>query len=283
MSTLAQQNGWAEWLRLRSVQQKLGKIVTVFMVCALVSVVDGLQGLMRHGADVVELVPGQAESLSGACPFKNPVASDLKATLSEGAPLHFELEGFFVGYVLGSGMWRGHIIADETAQPGEWTLRVGFKGTGGQGMAYKVYVYADEQEREAAAPSYVRRFLGANAFWLGAGLVCASLVLGFVNYRFGRSAMLLLRGMGYSEIYHVEQGRDGTQHCFCLDFPGHRVLNVGDALDVVNQQGAPQGQMQVVTVAKRNVELRRTGSPAENGWLVRLVIPKGGSAYVSQS
>lgn len=277
MNSIVQQDKWAEWHRLRGVQQMLGRIGAVVLLCAALCMVDGLQGLMRHGADVVELVPGQAESLSGGCPFKNPVASDLKASLPEKAPLHFELEGFFVGYVLGSGMWRGHIIADETAQPGEWPLRIGFKGTGGQGMTYRVVVYADEVERENAAPSFVKRYIGANAFWLAAALGVASLAIGFVTFRFGRNALLLLRSMGYSEIDRLGLGKDGEQHCFCLDFAGHRALQVGEMLDVIDQQGQPRGQVQVVTVEKRSVELRRMGEPPETGLLVRLVIPKGGS------
>lgn len=282
MNTSMQHAHWAEWHRLRGIQQTLGRIGAVFLLCAALSMVDGVQSLMRHGADVVELIPGQAESLSGGCPFKNPIASDLKATLPDKAPLRFELEGFFVGYVLGSGMWRGHIIADDTAQPGEWLLRVGFKGTGGKGMAYKVIVYADEQERQNAAPSYVRRFLGLNSFWLAGVLGVISLALGFVTFRFGRNALLLLRSMGYSEIDHLGLGKDGEQHCFCLDFAGHRALQVGELLDVFDQQGQPRGQVQVVTVEKRCVELRRVGEAPETGLLVRLVTPKGGM-YVSQS
>lgn len=283
MNGMMQQPAWTEWHRLRGIQQTLGRIGAVFMLCATLMVVDGVQGLMRHGADVVELVPGQAESLSGSCPFKNPIASDLKVTLPDTAPLRFELEGFFVGYVLGSGMWRGHIIADKTAQPGEWRMRVGFKGTGGQGMGYRVIVYANEQERENAAPSYIKRFLGLNSFWLAGSLVLASLVTGFVTFRFGRSALLLLRSLGYSEIYRVAPGKDGQQHSYCLDFPGHRALQVGEALDVIDQQGNPQGQVHVVTVEKRNVEMRRVQGAIANGYLVRLVIPNKGGSHVSQS
>ena len=282
MSTFAEEPRWAEWHRLRNVQQTLGRIGAVVLLCAALCVVDGLQALMRHGADVVELVPGQSESLSGGCPFNNPIASDLKVTLPDKAPLRFELEGFFVGYVLGSGMWRGHIIADEIAQPGEWQLRVGFKGTGGQGVAYRVVVYADEDERESAAPSFVKRFFGANAFWLAAAFGVVSLAFGFVTFRFGRNALLLLRSMGYSEIDRLGPGKDGEPHCFCLDFAGHRALQVGEMLDVIDQQGRPRGQVQVVTVEKRSVELRRVGGAPETGLLVRLVIPKGGT-HVAQS
>jgi Glucose-6-phosphate isomerase len=66
---------------------------------------DGLQGLVRSGADVIEVLPGGSVPISGPLTIKNPVNSDLNAQFSPANPsLSYDLEGFFAGYWFGNGM-----------------------------------------------------------------------------------------------------------------------------------------------------------------------------------
>lgn len=102
----------------------------------------------------MDLLPGEAISLSGPSALKNPLDSDVLIRFKpENAPLHFNLEGFFTGYWFGNGMWRGGVQAEPQAEPGSYELRVSFKGAAGQAeQPFVLVVWADEAAGRAGSP-----------------------------------------------------------------------------------------------------------------------------------
>lgn len=137
---------WQSLRRYRRIQRFWGGCAALLLAVALLGLLDGVQALMRLGADHLEILPGGSETLSGPCPFKNPLNSDIQARFTpENAPLHFSLEGFFAGYWFGNGMWRGEVRAEPEAGPGRYELRIAFKGAAAQSaQKYVLLLRADE-------------------------------------------------------------------------------------------------------------------------------------------
>lgn len=247
---------WQSLRRYRRIQRFWGGCAALLLAVALLGLLDGVQALMRLGADHLEILPGGSETLSGPCPFKNPLNSDIQARFTpENAPLHFSLEGFFAGYWFGNGMWRGEVRAEPEAGPGRYELRIAFKGAAAQSaQKYVLLLRADEASLRAASPSWVRRLTGWNAFIAAAWFGCLGTLCGLRTYLLGRRCFELLRRLGCSEIFRVS-ANGASCHIWCLASradtprPGEvcRVLNdAGQALGAARAEKAHKGVLELI-------------------------------------
>ena len=116
MGDFINSRGWQNCLQTRAKQRYWGALCALLLGFVMLGMLDGLQGLARSGADVIEVLPGGSVPISGPLTIKNPVNSDLKAQFTPETPaLVYELEGFFSGYWFGNGMWRAAVRADAKA------------------------------------------------------------------------------------------------------------------------------------------------------------------------
>ena len=241
---------------------------------ALVCVLDGLQSLRRGEADLLELLPGSSAAISGPIAVRNPVTSDVQAKfLPEESPLTFELEGFFTGYVFGSGMWRGRVCADESANPGRYALRVAFRGLPANAVQrFPVRVYADASAMQEASLSFICRYLGMNPFWLAAGCCVAGLLVGLVVFFMGHRRLQQLAALRCGEVVMVRREAQGLcVWCLLYDL---RAPATGTCCTVLDMRGTVLGQARVNGVRKGTLEMFMSGhSNVSAGCLVLLPSP----------
>ena len=263
---------WQGWRRLRSFQNLFGRLSAVCMFLAALALFDGLQGIMRTGTEQIDLIPGESEAVSGSCPFKNPVVSDVHVNLRTAeAPLRFALEGFFVGYWVGNGLWRGQVVADAGTPPGTWRMRVNFRGASmppGVGE-YAVRVFSDAAERQAASPSFIRRYFGVNAFWPFAVLLGAGVALGLATYLFGRRIFRILARMSLCEIFRTSPAGAAPFMVWCVALNGSW-LRPGDRFPVYSPEGERTGRAVIRGMEKMTVQLEMEEGEAAVGCLVDL-------------
>lgn len=254
MAVLTELPAWRVWRSVRAWHLWAGRCAALLLLAACLALADGVQSLMRGGADRVELLPGDEESVSGPCPFKNPVAGDVLVTFSpDGAPLSFALEEFFAGYWLGSGMWRGRVLADAAAPTGRWVMRVRFKSAVGmQDKSYTIFVFHDQAGRLAASPSFLHRFCGLPPFLAAGGCGALGFVFGLATYLLGRRAFRLLTEMGLSEIFRVSDGV--PRRAWCLLTTGDRPQS-GQSLPVLATDGRDLGLARAARVEGASLEL----------------------------
>lgn len=202
MRALLENPLWHKALMERKRQRVIGAASGVFLTIALLAMLDGLIAQMREGDQLLQLLPGQAVTISGPVRFQNPLERDLVARFTpENAPLEFRLEGFFSGYWFGNGMWRGTITAAEKADAGDFDLRISFLGApASTTQIYKIEIFSDAMALRAASPSLLRRFTGLNPFLMAAWTGVCGVLLGIVTYIFGRRYNDLLTRLGLSEI-----------------------------------------------------------------------------------
>lgn len=204
---------WAKKYRAR--QRLTGWLSGILLALAMLALFDGLIAQMRQGANELELLPGQSITISGPCAVKNPLPEDLSAQFTpENAPLAFELEGYFPGFWFGNGMWRGKITAEETAQPGDYGLRIAFRGaTSATAQQYLIRIFAGPANLQAASLSFITRMLDLNPFMLAAVLGCAGIGLGILTWWFGSRFYKALPDLGLAEIF-ASDPKDSTLWCF---------------------------------------------------------------------
>lgn len=262
---------WQALRRHRRLQRFWGGCSALLLAAALLGLLDGVQALMRLGADHLEMLPGGSETLSGPCPFKNPLSSDMEVRFTpENAPLSFSLEGFFAGYWFGNGMWRGEVRAEPGAGPGRYALRVIFKGAAAQSaQKYVVVLRADEASQRAASPSWIYRITGWNAFITAASLGCLGFFCGLGTYWLGRRCFHLLAKLGCAEVFRVSAGGEPCRIWCLAAAPGGP--RPGDVRRVLNDAGQTLGEARAVKVHKSVLELvMLDGASALPGCLVCL-------------
>ena len=246
---------WHAATLARTRQHALGLVSGVLLAVALLGLFDGLLAEMRGGPNQLELLPGEALTLSGPAALKNPVSSDLVARLTPpDAPVRFSLEGFFTGYWFGNGMWRGEVMAEPGAAPGSYGLRITFKGAIGQApQVYTLIVHADAGARRDASLSFLRRWFDVNPFVLAALCGGLGVLLGGATYAFGRRHVRLLAELGCSEIYRAGLAGE-TCRIWCLAAKA-AAPRPGTVRMVLDPAGTVIGEARVEQWRKGSLEL----------------------------
>ena len=255
MQTVLDDATWDACQNIRQRQRKLGFVCALLLAVALLCLVDGLQGLMRSGATVLELLPERSAALSGPLTIKNPVTKDIEVSFSPpGAPLSFNLEGFFAGYWFGNGMWRGTVAATSEAEPGSYQMRVAFRGAAASTFQnYTVIVRADAVDMRANSTSFAKRFTGFNPFAVAVGFVGLSVLVGVGVYRQGCMLIRTLVSLGCGEIVRVQQEKGGLR-LWCLLY-GSRPPYEGTVCAVITTEGSVLAHARAGTAAKGSLQL----------------------------
>lgn len=301
MGEFIKSQGWQDCLQTRARQRYWGALCALLLCFALMGMFDGLQGLARSGADVIEMLPGGSLSISGPLTIKNPVNSDLKAQFTPANPaLIYDLEGFFAGYWFGNGMWRGSVRADAEAEPGSYSLKVSFRGAAASTTQhYTVIVHADETAMRAASTSYFRRITGYNPFVLAAGSCGLALLVGVMVFRLGSQYIRQLTTLGCGEIVRVQQdgvhpAQTQSSRIWCLLY-GLRAPAKGTPCAVYDAQGMPLGiarageankgtlELNFDSITSPVVEAGATNTAVRPGCLVQLRPPKSLSPPATDS
>lgn len=233
-----------------------GTLCALLLALALGCVLDGLQALRRNEANLLELLPGESVAVSGPIAIRNPTSGDILTRFSpEEASLSFSFDGFFTGYIFGSGMWRGKVLADAGARPGRYILHVRFRGTPGSAVQrYPVRIYADADDMRAASFSCIRRFVGQNPFMLAAGFCVVGLSTGLVVFLLGQRHIRQLRALGCGEVVMVR--REGRNVCLWCLLYGQRAPAPGAQCAVLNSRGEITGRAHITAVRKGTLEMR---------------------------
>ncbi|MBQ7584740.1 MAG: hypothetical protein IJU40_00630 [Desulfovibrionaceae bacterium] len=237
MDNQAQNAAWNLWYKRRSWLILSGKISAVFFLLAVLLLLDGLQALVRTSSDTISLVAGESTGLSGPCPFQNPVASDLKVSFTpKDGDLEFELEGFFAGYLLGNGMWRGVIKAKREAETKSYKLKVSFKGADAQGQSFSILIFHDFAAYCQAQPSFSLAYLGLKPFLFSAFLAALGFFFGLCTYLWSKKNLKLLNNLGYAEVFRLSPGPEDPRLLWCSSL-GLGNLKVGDKFQVYSVAG----------------------------------------------
>lgn len=246
------------WQARRKQQLLAGKICAFFFLCALLALIDGLQTLLRTDTDEILLMAGQSDGISGPCPLQNPVSTDLEVRFTPAdTTLRFELEGFFAGYLIGNGMWRGRLIAPENQASSDVSLVVAFKGTA-KGQKFRIHVFANEEDLRAQTPSFILRLFGLQAFVVAGVLALVALLPALVNYALGRNNLKLLQKLRLAEVFRVQSKEtdQGQKLLLWCTAKGGEKLRIGENVAVFSTEGKSLGEAAIVSKEKQVFCLR---------------------------
>lgn len=203
-----------------------GRVSALFFLLAALAVVDGLQTLMRHEFNTLDLVPGESVLLSGMLPADAKSHDDLVFTLEGASEPVFEPLETYKGFWMGGHMWRARLEIPASAVPGNIVLTVRdiikedvdggafdderdrsilYGGQQNPALIFGIAVWESAAARQAADISLIRRWTGFPAFGLAAGALFFALACGIANWAVFRRAEAALAGHGVFFIHGIKE------------------------------------------------------------------------------
>ena len=276
-----------------------GIFCAVLFGLAALTVLDGLQTLMRHDFNRLDLVPGESLAVSGSLPQGAETYTDLKFTVEGSSALRFTPLESFKGFWFGGLMWRGEVTAAPGAAPGRATLTIidlvpakkvapaDANGTGSAPstpsdasaesalvqnpmLVHHIYIHADEAARRSAELSLLLRFTGIPPFVAAVFFFACALVTGFAHWRVFGLAERALAVFGIFFVHGVKTEARGTVAAFSLS--GRDDVGTGQKVRLldVSGQAVGSGTITEITRNKGFALFPPTGRPPRYGRLVTL-------------
>lgn len=202
---------------LLSRSRMLGKVSALVFIIAVFAVFDGLQTLVRHEFNSIDVIPGEQLLVSGMLPGGAKSHEELVVHM-DGAPgVRFTPLETYKGFWMGGQMWRARLDVAADIEPGRGVITVvdilpeedrdktSFAGQQNPALVFAVNVFADEGQRLASDSSLLRRYTGLPAFGVAAGAVLLAILLGFASWRTFGKAEKSLAEHGVFFIHGVKQ------------------------------------------------------------------------------
>jgi hypothetical protein len=202
----------------------IGRVSACLCFCALFSLIDGFQGLVREDFNHIELPVRGRMMLSGAMPADLTDHTRLAAEIDGIEGLRFTPLTSFKGFWMGGAMWRGELEAGAVPGTAVLTVRdlVPAKKAGSNATSmvqnpaqiYRITVWASEAELRAAQPSFLRRLTGLPPFPAAGLFLLAGIGFGAWHaLRFHR-VQCALAAEGFFLVYGVLPHEKGVQAAF---------------------------------------------------------------------
>lgn len=291
----------AKFLLARS--RLLGRVSAFIFLLAAFAVLDGLQTLVRHEFNSIDLVPGESVLVSGMMPAGAKSHEDLVVEIDGDPGLTFTPLETYKGFWMGGHMWRAELKAAPDMRPGAATVTVVdvikpdiaegqsyddrdrailFGGKQNPALVHGITVWASESQRRAADDSLFRRFTGIQPFVLAGLCVFLALVAGLGNWLVFCRAESALAEHGVFVIHGVKDMAVAVKQAL----PGQRILatsglrvafsrlgktfDIGEDMLLMNREWQAQAEGRILDVErlKAHALFPEDGVRPRYGWLV---------------
>ena len=222
--------------RLFAIRGAVGK--TGAIVCALIALVlvDSLVSRFSGKFNVIHIVTGQTEVLTGVLPEGAEQREDLTFVCREPG-IRMDFEEVFTGFWLGYPMWRGVLSASPASGPGEYSIfveSVSRRLAPNPALTFEVRVYPDSRTMRKSHGPLVSRYLGFSA-WNAMWLLFPTLVgVILFNYLLSNRMARAMARMGMAEIFMARHVPEGFHIAFSLG-TRHGVM-VGQTVDILDSE-----------------------------------------------
>lgn len=206
-----------EGKRLLTRSRLLGRVSAFIFILAAFAVFDGLQTLIRHEFNSIDVLPGEELLVSGMLPGGTKSHEEIIVHIEGDPGIRFNPIETYKGFWMGGHMWRARLDVPANCPPGRAEITVvdilpeedkdktSFAGQQNPALVFAVNIFASESERRAADNSLLRRLTGFPPFALAAVAVLCALAAGFASWRTFGSAEKKLARHGVFFIHGVKE------------------------------------------------------------------------------
>lgn len=281
----------------------LGRVSAFIFLFAAFAVIDGLQTLVRHEFNSIDLVPGESVLVSGMLPADAKSHEDIVVEIEGDSGLRFTPLETYKGFWMGGHMWRAELSAAPDMRPGKAFVTVVdiikevpdeaggkdardrailFGGRQNPALVHTVTIWASDAARTSADDSLFRRITGVQPFVLAALGVLLALGAAFGNWLLFTRAENALAEHQYFVVHGVKDmavavkqalpgqrlgATTGTRVAF---FRLGKTFAIGEAMVLLDRlfQEQARGQILDVEKTKAHALFSEQGPQPRYGWIV---------------
>jgi hypothetical protein len=249
-------------------QKNIGRAGTLFCVLFILAGLDGLVNQFRTPPNEFRVIPGETVSVNGPCSgdIEN-VTQLIYESSAQGITLRFE--AIHPGFWLGGTMWRGALMVDREAPPGDY--RVVVKPVNGPQekpfAIFSIRVFANPESLQLASRSYIQKQFGITP-WLvfSVSLLLSGLAFAIV-YGISQKRDSLMAVEGRAEIYRLARGENSFEVTFGMG--SIHGIQAGHVLTLLNRHGERIGEVKVTeTFDEDSTGTVNLDTPVQPGQLV---------------
>jgi hypothetical protein len=226
-------------------QSTIGRAGTLLCVLFVLAGFDGLVTQFRTPPNEFRIIPGETVSVNGPCGGNIESVSQLfYESSSQGIALRFE--AIHAGFWLGGTMWRGALMVDHEAQPGDYRVVVKPVNDPQEKpfAIFSIRVFSNANSLQSASRSYIQRQFGISPWLLfSVSLLLSGLAFGIV-YGISQKRDSLMAVEGRAEIYRLARGEDSFEVSFGLG--SIQGIQAGHILTLLNKRGERIGEVKVI-------------------------------------
>lgn len=281
----------------------LGRVSAFIFLFAALAVIDGLQTLVRHEFNSIDLIAGESVLVSGMLPTDAKSHEELIVEMEGDPGLSFTPLETYKGFWMGGHMWRAELAAAPDMKPGTVWLTVVdvikeqvkegenyddrdrsilFGGKQNPALVHTVRIWSSEEARRAADDSLLRRYTGIQPFVLAATCVFLAIAAGGLSWLvFGKAE----KALADHDIYFAHAVKD-MAIAVKQALPGQKLpatsgykvsfsrlgrrMAAGDPARLFDRKWRERGSGKIVEVdrVKGHALFPEDGARPGHGWLV---------------
>lgn len=233
--------------QLRRIRKILGLISSALLFTTLACLADSLrEGFMDAGREF-QAAPGETILLTSPLPPGAAAIEDMR--ISGGDPTAaLVADGLYTGFWLGGAMWKGRLVVQPDAKPGERVFVIEGPATerpktGPANISIKLTVFEDALAKQQASPSFITRNFGIPPYAATLGALILALPFAGAGFFVSRRVEQLLTLEGKGLVYMVKQSEEGTVIGFSLG--SKQGLSPGSLVGLIDKAGQHSGQARV--------------------------------------
>lgn len=230
---------------LTCARKTAGFIGAVFCFLIAVVLIDSLISRFAYEYNVIYTYPNDPYELTGVMPEKSETIKDLFVE-TESPDVSLNFTEVFSGFWFGTTMWRGTIMVSESAEPGNYGIKVRniHETKVNPALVFRVKVYADEVTLRKSHGTFLSRHFNITAGWAASILFPGLVMTLLLNYGVSCRLEKALADIGQAEVYLIKRVPEGIQIGFALG--KKQGLTPGERIDILNSDGQVVGEADVL-------------------------------------
>lgn len=236
---------------LHTIRRLLALTGAAVCISIMIFTIDSLTSRFREKFNVIPIVAGASEELTGLMPEGAKTINDLDIFLGSDK-LSLEVHESYSGFWFGGEMWRATLRVAADSPVSAFDLRIKTRNSIKQqpDLVYRVDVFPDIRSLNLAGASFTARILGVSPVRLSLYLLPALVVLLAMNYLIGLASDRILLRQGFAEVFMVRANGGNAELAFGLG-TAHGAA-VGRSVAVLDKTGREFATAEIIAVLPKD-------------------------------
>ena len=258
----------SETARVSKWRAVLQKTSSIFLLIVVICLIDSCQAKFRQPINILHLLPGETETVSGILNRHVKDVNELKHK-SNSNLITLSITSTYSGFWFGTPGWNGQLTVNPDIAPGLYTLTVAPEENTPKDEQFVLYVavHPDAASLRKTFTSLIMRFSGVHPWKIVAFMLPLTILTFGAVFLLSRKIESLMANSGSAEVFWMRVADEGYEIAFGLGTK--HGIRPGDRLSLFNDKSEKVGTVEVRKVSKSNsVAMAGFDSEVRTGYMV---------------